>query len=135
MKTITSEANSSGFTIMELLVTIIVSSILISSATLILTSHVHLAQRGRDTILANSFAEAKVESLRSVGFVGLVDGTTDITSELPAELKAPRSASLEISALTVAIKEIDLSITYNDQGAARNFSYTTHIGELGVGQY
>lgn len=124
-----------GFTIVELLVTIIIGTIMISSATLIFTSQTRLSQRGRDVVIANAYMENKVESLRSLGFLGLNDGTTDLTSELPAELSAPRSGMLTISSQSTAIKQIDLSLTYNDQGINRTYSYRTYIGELGVGQY
>jgi type II secretory pathway pseudopilin PulG len=127
--------DTSGYTIVELLVTIIVGGLLTSSVVLILGSHSNITQRGRDVAVANAYAENKIESLRSTGFLGLADGTTDLTNELPAELKNPRSGSLVISSYTTAIKRADISITYSDQGAARTYSYSTYIGELGVGQY
>lgn len=101
----------------------------------ILSSHSALSQRGRDVSVANSYAENKIESLRSAGFLALTDGTTDITSELPSELKAPRSGSVVVSTVSSAIKRVNLTITYNDQGAARTYTYSTYVGELGVGQY
>lgn len=127
--------DSSGFTIVELLVTIIVGGILTGSVALFMGSHTHISQRGRDVSVTNSYAENKIESLRSAGFLALTDGTIDVTNELPSELKAPRSGSLVISSETAAIKRAVLTINYNDQGAARTYSYTTFIGELGVGQY
>lgn len=124
-----------GFTIAELVIGIAVGAIIVSSATLLLTSHLHLSQRSRDLVIANSFVEHKVESLRSIGFLGLANATTDITSEMPSELSTPRSGTLQISAQSTAVKKIDISLTYNDQGATRTYTYTTYVGELGVGQY
>lgn len=130
-----STKGASGFTIVELLVTMFVGSILAGGVALFLAQHVHLAQRGRDVSVTNSFIENKVESLRSAGYLTLTNGTTTITSELPSELASPRSASMTISDESTAIKQIDLSVTYNDQGTARTYTYTTFVGELGVGQY
>ena len=124
-----------GFTIVESIVAMIVGAIMIGSATLILTSGQRLSQRHRDLVIANAFVEQKVEALRSLGFLGLSDGTTNITSEMPSELNSPRSGSLQISTPSGGLKKIDLSITYNDQGTNRTYAYTTYIGELGVGQY
>ena len=124
-----------GFTIVELIVAIVISSIIVGGASLILGSQIHLSQRGRDLVLANAYTEKKIESLRSLGFLGLSDGTTDITNELPAELNNPRSASLVISSQTAAIKKVEISLTYNDQGVSRTYNYVTFVGELGVGQY
>lgn len=126
---------SAGFTIIELIVAIAISSIIVSGASLIIGSQIHLSQRGRDLVLSNAFAEKKVESLRSVGFLGLSNGTTDITAELPTELNTPRSSSLVISSYSSATKKVVLTLTYNDQGTARTYTYTTFVGELGVGQY
>lgn len=126
---------ASGFTIVELLVTMIVGAILAGSVTLFLAQHVHLAQKGRDVSVTNSFVENKIESIRSAGYLSLTNGTTNVTSELPTELKAPRSAAVTISDQSTSVKQIDISVTYNDQGAARTYTYTTYVGELGVGQY
>jgi prepilin-type N-terminal cleavage/methylation domain-containing protein len=127
--------NNQGFTVVELLVSIIVAAILITSVSTILTTHTYISQQGRDLALANAFAEAKVETLRSIGYLGLSDGTTDITSELPSELSSPRTASQQISSYTNDIKAVTLSITYNEQGKSKTHTYKTFVGELGVGQY
>ncbi|MEX1995258.1 MAG: prepilin-type N-terminal cleavage/methylation domain-containing protein [Candidatus Saccharimonadales bacterium] len=124
-----------GFSIIELLVAIVIGSIMIGGISLIVTSHTYISQRGRDLIVANAYAERKVESLRSLGFLGLNNGVSDITSELPSELNPPRNAQLEISDASSGIKKIKISLTYNEQGAVRDYTYTTYIGELGVGQY
>jgi len=128
-------ANSKGYTIVELLVTMIVGGMLSGSVALFLGLHAHVAQRGRDVSVTNSYVENKIESLRSAGYLSLTNGTTNITSELPDELKAPRSGSMVISDESASIKQIDITVTYNDQGGAKTYSYTTFVGELGVGQY
>ena len=124
-----------GYTLVEILVTIVVGAILVTSISLVVSNQSFLAQRGRDVTIANSYAENKVEEIRSVGYLGLTDGTSNITSELPSELGNPKSATLVISTVTTGIKKAVLTITYNEQGASRTSSYTTLIGELGVGQY
>ena len=124
-----------GFTIVELVVAMVVGSILAGATTLIIVDQARISQLGRDVTLANSYAETTVEGLRSQGFNSVDIGVTDVTNELPDELKAPREGTLEISDALNGIKQIDLTITYNDQGTQRTYSYRTYIGELGVGQY
>jgi prepilin-type N-terminal cleavage/methylation domain-containing protein len=124
-----------GFTLVELLVTIFACGVVLGGLSIAVDSQSAVAQRHRDMVIANAYANSKVEALRSKGFLGLTDGTTNLTSELPAELKSPRSASLVVSSHTVSVKQVDLTITYNERGVARTYSYTTLIGELGVGQY
>lgn len=108
---------------------------MITAVSVAVNAHSVLAQRHRDTVIANAYANSKIEALRSLGFLGLTNGTTNITSELPEELKAPRSASLVVSSFSTSIKEIELTINYNERGVTRTYTYTTLIGELGVGQY
>src|SRR3990167_1283245 len=127
--------DGAGFTIVELIITMLVGALLVGITHIILMSQVHLSEQARDLVIVNAYAENKIESLRSLGFAGLTDGSSSITGELPSELKSPRTGTLEISTYSAAIKKADISITYNDQGANRTYSYTTYVGELGVGQY
>lgn len=126
---------NAGFTIVELIVAMIVGAIIISSAILILTSGQRLGQKHRDLVVANAFVEQKVEALRSAGFLSLIDGTSSITSEMPSELNSPRDGSLQITTPLSGLKKVYITITYNDQGTSRTYTYSTYIGELGVGQY
>lgn len=135
MATANIKKDASGFTVVEIIVTILVGTVMLLGLNTIFTTNLFLNQRTRDTILANSFAEAKFEALRSKGYLGLSDGASDITAELPSELNSPRSATLTISSYTGAIKQADLSITYNEQSTQRTFTYRSLVGELGVGQY
>jgi prepilin-type N-terminal cleavage/methylation domain-containing protein len=131
----TQNKNQEGFTIVELIVTLVVGAILVLALNTVFTTQTYISQRGRDLVLANSYAEGKIEAIRSQGFLGLTDGTTDVTSELPAELNAPRSGSVTISSHNTSIKQVLLVINFNEQGKSRTYSYTTYVGELGVGQY
>lgn len=113
---------------------IAVGAIVTASLSQVVTSYVHVAQRGRYLNLANSYAEAKAEALRNAGYNSLSPGTSNISSELPSQLPPSRSASMIISSPSAGLKEVDISISYNDQGQGNTYSYTTYIGELGVGQ-
>ncbi len=126
---------AAGFTLVEILATLTAAAIMIASVTTAVNSQAVLAQKHRDLVIANAYANSEVESLRSKGFLGLTAGTTNLTSAMPSELKAPRSASLVVSAESVSVWRVNLSLTYNEHGIPRTLSYTTLVGELGVGQY
>jgi len=126
--------NTAGFTIVELLVTIALSGIIIGSLSQVVTTYLHLSQRGRFLNLANSYAEAKVETLRNLGYNDISLGTTNISSELPNQLPPTRSASMVVTSPSGGIKQVDLTVTYKDQGQSNSYGYTTYVGELGVGQ-
>lgn len=123
-----------GYMTVELIIAIIVGAVLILCLNNIVISQEYLAQRSRDMAVANAFAENKIEGLRSQGYLGLSIGTTNITSELPAELKSPRTGTQVISSHATGIKKIHITITYNEQGVSRTYTYASLIGELGVGQ-
>lgn len=133
--TLSTLKQDSGFTLVELLITLLVGAVMVTGLNAIVVSQSFLGERSRDLVLANSFVEGKFESLRSLGFLGLNDGTTDITSELPTELNNPRSGNMAITPLSSGTKKITITVTYNEQGQPRTYSYSTLIGELGVGQY
>lgn len=119
---------------MEALVAIAVAAIVTGVLSQVVTSYVHVAQRGRYLNLANAYVEAKVEALRNIGYNGLTPGTTSLTSELTSQLPRSRSASMTIATPSGGLKKIDITISYNDQGQNNSYGYTTYIGEIGVGQ-
>ena len=123
-----------GFTIVELLVSIAVAAIVTASLSQVVTSYVHVAQRGRYLSQANAYIEAKAESLRNAGYNAVGLGTTNLTSELPSRLPPSRSASMTVTNPSGGIKKIVLTVSYKDQGKTNTYSYTTYLGELGVGQ-
>lgn len=125
---------SSGFTLVELLVTMIAAGILIGGLHTAYVAQTSTSARARDSVIANAYAEGKVEALRSKGFLGLTNGTTTLTSELPAELQSPKSGTMVISTQSTSVKRVVITVTYSDRGTARTYQYTTFIGELGVGQ-
>lgn len=124
-----------GFTIIELLVTIAVVGILVPTLAGFVNTLNRFNDRARDLTLINALAENKVESLRSIGYSGIASGTTSFVSELPTTIGSPRSASYTVTTPNTGIKQIDLTISFNDHGTTQTVYYRTLIGELGVGQY
>ena len=124
-----------GFTIIELLVTIAVVGILVPTLVGFVNTLNRFNDRARDLTLVNSLAENKVESLRSVGYTGIAVGTTSFTSEMPTTLGSPRSATYVVTSPNNGIKQVDVTISYNDHGSTQSVKYRTYVGELGVGQY
>lgn len=128
--------NELGFTAIELLISISMIGIIVPSIIGLITTINRLNDRANDMNTINSLVENKVESLRSIGFTGLENGTTNFTNELPPGIDSPRSATYTISSPHQPdIKQIDILIDYTDQGRPQSVSYKTYVGELGVGQY
>ena len=127
--------NTAGFTIIELLIAVAVVGILIPTLVSFVNTLNRFNDRARDLTLVNSLAENKVESLRSLGYSGLTNGSTAFTSELPPTIGSPKTATYTITTPNAGIKQVDLSINYNEHGTTQTVNYRTMIGELGIGQY
>lgn len=127
-------SDENGFTLVEILVSIVLAAIIVFSLSSVVTAFIHTAKRGRYLNLANSYVEAKVEGLRNDGYNALTTGTTSLTSELSNQLPPSRNASMTVSSPSGGIKQVDISVSYKDNGRTNTYSYTTYLGELGVGQ-
>jgi Tfp pilus assembly protein PilE len=126
--------NSKGFTVVELLITIGICGVIVPSIALGLAQLALLNNRSRDLALINLIAQNKVELLRSTGYNSLGSGTTSFSSELPNVISAPKIASYTITDVATGIKEVTISITYQDVKNPRTINYKTLISEIGVGQ-
>lgn len=124
-----------GFTIIELLITIAVVGILVPTLAGFVNTLNRFNDRARDLTLVNALAENKVESLRSLGFSGVASGTTSFASELPITLGNPKTATYTVTTPNTGMKQVDITISFNDHGTTQTVKYRTYIGELGVGQY
>lgn len=131
--------NEQGFTLVELIITITLFATLIPSVIGFLDFLTQLNTTARTTASINAFVENKIETIRSAGYTSTpVVSNQSITSELnaaAASIPSPKSAAYTVSQLSPSVKQIDISVTYNNKGTSKTVSYTTYLGELGVGQY
>jgi type II secretory pathway pseudopilin PulG len=123
-----------GFTIAELVITIVIMGIIIPAVALALTNLSVINYQARDLALANMVAQNKVETLRSAGYNSISLGTVSFSSELPSNMGNPRSASYTVTTPQTGIKQIDVNISYTEYKSVKNSTYRTYISELGVGQ-
>lgn len=126
--------DETGFTIAEVIVAIALFVIILPTIIGMIISMGFVNKKSKDYAIVNGFAEEKVESLRSVGYTALTDGTTNFTSELPGTLSPPRSATYTISTHSTNVKQVVITITYAVQGQPQTFNYTTYISRSGIGQ-
>ena len=127
------KGNQKGFTVVEMLITLALFAILIPTLTLGVSTLTQLNNRARDLTLISIIAENKIESLRSIGYNSIVVGTTTFTSELPAELASPKTATYVVAQGT-GIKTIDVTISYSDYKKVKTVTYKSIVSETGVGQ-
>jgi prepilin-type N-terminal cleavage/methylation domain-containing protein len=123
-----------GFTVVELLVTVVIAGVIIPAVALALSNLSVVNKLARDQALANALVQNKTEFLRSKGYNALSLGTTTFTSELPTTIGTPSSATYTISSPSTGIKQINIDISFTEYRTTKTLSYRTYISELGVGQ-
>lgn len=127
--------NQKGFTIIELLVTIVVSGLIIAAVT---TLFITIAKTQRSTQLletASRAGEQQIESLRNSSYNALeTDSTIDFTDDLPDNLPSPRKGLARISEPADDVKRVDVTITYKDGSKTKTVKLSSLIGQLGIGQ-
>lgn len=127
--------NQKGFTIIELLVTMVVTGLIVAAVT---TLFITIARTQRSTQLletASRAGEQQIESLRNSTYNSLEpDSTINFTSELPSNLPSPRSATARISEPSDDVKRVDVTITYKDGSKSKKVQLSSLIGQLGIGQ-
>jgi prepilin-type N-terminal cleavage/methylation domain-containing protein len=128
------KSRQQGFTIVELVTTIVVAGVLIPAIAIALTNLSVINKVARDKALSNMIVQNKVETLRSSGYNTLNNGTTSFVADLPNTIGSPKSASYIISSPVTGVKQVDISVSFTEYHVTKNLSYRTYISELGVGQ-
>lgn len=126
---------SSGFTIIELLVTIVITGLI----TLAITSLFMSTEKSQYSALllesATRAGEQQVESLRNNNYTALVPGSViDFTDSLPDVLPSPRAGTVSVSQPADGLRRVDVAITYNDRGKTKDVILSSLIGQIGIGQ-
>lgn len=124
-----------GFTLAELMVTIVVAGIVVSSVALLLST---IQRSQRETAFletATRAAQRQIEVLRNNQYNQLTPGEDiDFTDELPASLPSPKSGVVEVSEPSAGLRRVDVTITYREGGRDRAVELSSLIGVLGITQ-
>ena len=123
-----------GFTLVEVLVTILLLGVTIASLSSMFISirTVQVQTSYYDT--ANRAAAREIESLRNDSYGSLTAGQViDFTADLPTNLPN-RHGSATISAPSDGLRRVDATVTYTSQGKTRTVTLSSLIGEIGITQ-
>lgn len=129
------KSNSSGFTIIEAIVAIVITGLITLAITGLFISTEKSQTSAAHLESATRAGEEQLESLRNNSYVTLEPGTTiDFTSELPQSLPAPRSGTVSVTQPVDGLRRVDVSVTYTDRGQTKDVILSSLIGQIGIGQ-
>jgi len=127
--------NSKGFTLVELLVTVIILTIVIIS----MGGMYYITQTAEIRSLHYNIAvladRTEIESLRNNGYDSLAPGSTiNFTSSLPSQLPANKSGTVTVSQPTAGLRQVVATVTYTEFNQTTTIMLTSDIGIIGIGQ-
>lgn len=129
------QSNASGFTLVELMVTVVVLGIVITSLGGLYYSMQVIEVQGQHLDIATRAADTEIEDLRNNGYDSLTTGSTiNFTSSLPSELPHGATAKAVVSQPVSGLKRVDVTVAYTDYGKAENVTLSSEIGIIGIGQ-
>lgn len=124
-----------GFTLIELIVTIVVTGLIIIAITTLFITIERTQHRTQLLETATRAGEQQIEALRNNNYNSLTAGSTiDFTNDLPASLPSPRSGTVAVSEPTEGVKRVDVTVSYRDGNKTKDVKLSSLIGQLGIGQ-
>jgi len=129
------KTNEGGFTIVELVVTTVVTGLIVVAVT---TLFITIERTQHSTQLmetATRAGEQQIESLRNNNYGSLTPGSSiTFTNNLPANLPTPRNATAVISEPSSGIRRVDVTVSYRDGSKQKKVQLSSLIGQIGIGQ-
>jgi len=130
-----SKLNQSGFTLVELTITVVVLGIVLTSV-ISLFVNIQQAQTHTRFLETSTYAaQTEIESLRTINYNNLTPGTTiDFTNQLPSSLPKGSTGTVTVSEPLDGLRRVDVSVTYTYKGKTRSVALSSLIGVLGITQ-
>lgn len=125
----------SGFTIVELIISIIVIGIVVTALSTLFLGIQRTQTQSNYKESATRAAQRQIESLRNSNYVSLVSGEQiDFSDELSPKLPNGSTGIVEVSEPSTGLKRVDVTVTYPDQGGTKKVMLSSLIGVIGITQ-
>lgn len=134
--------NESGFSVVELLITLIIIGVAFGAFMVTFTSIQSINKKALDISKANTFAFAKLQEYENKSFT-LIPATTptgtlvmveDFSSSLPTTLASPRVAKVFVNTSSSTLKQVVVSVTFGSGTNERQVEYANFIQANGLGR-
>lgn len=140
MSNITKDAR--GFSVLELLITLIVIGVVFGAFMTTFTSIQSINKKSIDVSTANSIAFAKVQEYENKDFTSLPTTTPtgtlvqveDFGASLPTNLESPRTAKVYVNTISPTLKQVVVDINFGGGATQRIIQYATLIQKNGLGR-
>ncbi len=133
---------SEGFSIVELLITLIIIGVAFGSFMVSFTSIQNINKKALDIAKANSIAFAKMEEYENKTFdsitatspTGTLVEVENFGSTLPTTLESPRVGKVYINTVSSTLKQIVVTIEFGSGASIRRIQYANFIQRNGIGR-
>lgn len=127
--------STAGFTLVELMVTIVVVGVTTASISSIYISIRSIQTQATYYDTATRAAQREIETLRNDNYDSLTPGQTfDFTSNLPTTLPGSRGGSAVVSQPSADLRRVDATVSYTLGGTTHSVELSSLIGEIGIAQ-
>ena len=131
-----------GFSVVELLVTLIVIGIAFMSFTVTFAGLENISKKGTDIALANQHAFGKLQEYENLNYsnlpatvpTGTLQEVEDFSASLPGVLETPRVGKVYINTQSGSLKQVVVRITFGSGEAQRFLEFVTFIQKNGLGR-
>lgn len=127
-------ANLHGFTLPELLVTIVVIGIAFMGLSSIFISIQRMQVKTAYLESATRSAQREIESLRNINYNNLTAGQNIDFSDQLVDLPTGSTGNVTVTEPSPGLKRVDVTVTYSYEGQAKNVNLSSLIGVIGIAQ-
>lgn len=134
--------NEAGYSIVELLITLIIIGVAFGAFTVSFTSIQNINKKALDISAANTIAFAKAQEYENKSFTDIPTTTPsetlvlveDFSSSLPTTLESPRVGQVFVNTSSTTLKQVVVNITFGSGADQRQLQYADFIQANGLGR-
>lgn len=126
--------SSNGFTLVELIVTIIVIGVVFTGLSSIFISIQRAQVKTAYLESATRAAQKQIESLRNSNYNNLTPGQSINFSNNLVDLPSGSTGNVVVTEPTPGLKRVDVTVAYSYEGQTKNVSLSSLIGVIGIVQ-